>query len=682
VTRSRLPDVETLACAVAGEYAARWARSGARMQARADDAMDAPAPWLVDGFAGADLQRAAIRGVAVQPPAAAFARAAADALGGTARVVLVEEDPGLLGRLEEDLRRAGADPRRTATPGDAAPGEIVLVEAPFASVASRLAGEIADGPALVRLAPLSARALPRMVLELLADLSGADLLIRFPQEDFVRAGKFGGPLADFPPHLRRVVEGCSAFFADERHGWLLAWREAARAGGDEAALAAAVERLRGMLGHGGEERIARAARVEGAGGAGVHVLLSTPHPEHALELNGAVVDGGAPSPAPSRKAAGRKPAASQAAPPAAAEPIAPAAAATLPAGTKPDGPAAAPTPDATPSGGTAPSFEAAPAAEATPSAAPAPSPEAAPAAEAAPYSEAPPADVTPSAEAASSPDGVPETDADRSPDPASPDTGPSPSGAAPAADGESLASVSPASAPTASAPMVSRARSVASTPPAANSPPRPIPPRAPEPAAPEEPPSLLDLFGLEPAPFEVSTPRGPDLRGVADDLYAQHAGRRVPFRELLVDLADAGLAPEQVRMALGILKRDRRAAYRSLDADGAEVEFVTEPAAPPPPPAPKPRKARKPVPGVLGLFDEPEPEAEASPFPADAPPSASDALDAPLTLADAIGFEDEIGLEDAIGIEDEMGLDDAALDDAVPAPDPAPAKNPRRRNPE
>lgn len=576
MTRSRLPDVETLACAVAGEYAARWARSVARLQARGDDGVDAPAPWLVDGFAGADLQRAAIRGISVQPPAAAFVRAAADAFGGAARVVLVEEDPGLLGRLEDDLRRAGAAPRRTSDPADAAPGEIVLVEASFASVASRLAAEVADAPALVRLAPLSARALPWTVMELLADLSGADLLIRFPQEDFARAGKFSGPLADFPPHLRRVVEGCSAFFADERHGWLLAWREAARAGGDEAALTGTVERLRAMLGN-CEERIARAARLEGAGGAGVHVLLATPHPEHALELNGAAMDGGAPLPVPSKSARRKSaPPAGSSVPPANAPHAESSAAA-----------AASAHPSDTPAGDADPPPPGAPTAEADPS----------------------PASVRP-AEA----------------DPPSIST-------APASDSAS-SSMQPGAGP----------------PPAASSPPRQRSAPAPAPAAPEEPPALLDLFGLEPAPFEVEMPRGPDLRGVADDLYAEHAGRRVSYRELLGGLADAGLAPEQVRTALGFLKRDRRAAYRSLDADGAEVEFIAEPAAPPPPPAPKPRKPRKAVPGVLGLFDEPEPEAEAMEEPRPDLPVAS------ATDAEAAG---------------------AGLDDGLSGGDPEPARKPK-----
>jgi hypothetical protein len=356
VTRSRQPDVETLACAVAGGYAGRWARGAARMQPPPDDA-GASAPWLVDGFAGADLQRAALRGTSAQPPAAAFFRAAEEAFGGAARLVLVEEDPGLLARLEAELRAAGAGERlrRAGTPADAAPGEIVLVEAPFASVAARLAGEIADAPALVRLAPLSVRALPWATLELLADLSGADLLLRFPREDFARAGKFTGPLADFPPHLRRVAEGCSAFLADDRHAWLLAWREAMRAGGEEAALAGAVERLRAKLGSG--ERVGRAARLESAGGA-AHLLLSTPHPGHALELDGAVTEGmGTPAaPAkPSRAAARSKAAAAPPAPAAVSEPDSTPASASPPA----EAPEASPEPPSAPAEAPGASLEAA-----------------------------------------------------------------------------------------------------------------------------------------------------------------------------------------------------------------------------------------------------------------------------------------------------------------------------------
>jgi hypothetical protein len=626
VTRSRLPDVETLACAVAGRYAARWARSVARMQTR-DDAADAPGPWLVDAFAGADLQRAAIRGTPIQPPAAAFARAAQEAFGGAARVVLVEEDPGLLTRLESELGSAGFHPRHTADPAGAAPGEIVLVEAPFASVASRLAGEIADAPALLRLAPLSARALPWPTLELLADLSGADLLLRFPREDFARAGKFGGPLADFPPHLRRVAEGCSSFFADERHGWLLAWREAARAGGDEAALTGTVERLRAMLG--GGERVARAARLEGAGGAAVHVLLSSPHPEHALELNGAITDGGAPAPAPpqSAKSAGRKS-------------------------------AAAPAPPQPP--------------EAAPAASAAPAPDAASEAPPPPRMEAEP-------DAREEPKIRAEASAPVAPDARTEHAAPHPD-AEPDAREEAEVREEP---------------SVAIEPAARTGPASPVEPdtraapalRA-EPPAPEAP-ALLDLFALEATPLEPELPRGPDLRAVADDLHARHAGRRVPFRELLGDLADAGLAPEQVRTALGILKRHRRATYGSLDVEGAEVEFLAEPAAPPPPPAPKPRKPRKPVPGVLGLFDEPEAEDEPPPMTLSDGPRVLDPVDDshPMTLADAIGALDPVDEPPPMTLSDAVGALDPTdepppmtLSDAIGALDPTDEPPPMTRS--
>jgi hypothetical protein len=585
VTRSRTPDVETLACAVAGGYAGRWARSVARLHPRGD-AAGAPAPWTVDGFAGADLQRAALRGAAAHPPAAAFLRAADEAFGPAARLVLVEEDPGLLSRVEDELRAAGAGDRlrRAADPSDAQPGDVVLVEAPFATVAARLAAAIADAPALVRLAPLTARALPWASLELLADLDAADLLLRVPGEDFARAGRFTGPLADFPPHLRRVVEGCSALLADERHAWLLAWRDALRAEGEDAALAAMVERLRARLGNGGGERVARAARLESAGAA-VHLLLTTPHAEHALELNGAVMDGGG-------------------APPVSAKPKSAARARSA---------ASAPLPDAPES-----------AASNAPAAKPA---------------KSKPADAPVAKSASSAPVDAPAAK--------SPSSAPVEAPAATPAESAAEASVE-ATAEQSPAPRTSPAARPAST------------SRAHEPA-PEEEPVLLDLFAM-PAPPAPEPPRRPDLHAVADELHARHVGRRVPFRELLGDLADAGLAPEQVRTALGLLKRERRAAYRSLDADGAEVEFQDPPAvAPAPPPAPKPRKRPAPLPGVLGLFDDPEPDD----LPIDLAPSTASA-------------PDDDAPDPASG---ESAEPEATATPAVPDPSP-PAKKPRRRKTE
>jgi hypothetical protein len=116
-----------------------------------------------------------------------------------------------------------------------------------------------------------------------------------------------------------------------------------------------------------------------------------------------------------------------------------------------------------------------------------------------------------------------------------------------------------------------------------------------------EAPIALDLFPAPPLPVEPK-PRGPDLRAVADDLHARHRGSLVPYPDLLATLADSGLTPEQVREALSILKRAGRAAYRSLDAADAEIDFLLEPAAPAPPRKRKPRKAAS---DELGLFDFP-----------------------------------------------------------------------------
>jgi hypothetical protein len=491
VTASSAPDADTLSCAIAGRYAGRWARSVA--PAPEDDAPGTPAPWFVDGFAGADLQRAAMRGAAVQPACIA----AIQALDPVTRIVLVEEDPGLISRLCEALDDIGAVERIrvTSDPATAEPGEIALAEAPFARVAPSLASAIGDDPALVRLAPLAARTLPWAALEPFGDLSATDILLRVPLEDFARQARFNSPLADLPPHIRRVVEGCSALLSDVRHGWLLAWREAQRTGGTDAAVATVIKRMQALLAGGDDARSAHALPVEGAGGP-VHLLLSTPDPAHALELDGALADGAAKP----KRAAARK--ASKSPPVAEPDP----AAATKPAvSTEPTTP--------------------------------------------------------PTASTASA----------RSTEPA---TSEPPTPAQPVVSAEPIAPPVPAAATK--------------------------PPAGKEPPAALEPAPALDLFGLTPEPEPEA--RGPDLQAVADALYARHAGTRVAVGELLSGVADSGLTPEQVHAALALLKRAGRAAYRSLDADGAEVEFLAEPRVA----APRAKKPRAPAPGVLGLFDEPE----------------------------------------------------------------------------
>lgn len=473
MTAAPASDAEALSCATAARYAGRWARSVVRPVD--EDRADPPALWFVDGFAGADLQRAALRGANVRPAAILAVQALDDAAAGAARIVLIEEDPGLVARLGELLDGIGAGDRvrLSSDPASAEPGEILLVEAPFASHAHRLAQRIGDEPALVRLAPLAARALPWTALQPVACLASTDVLLRFPREDFEKQARFTGPLADMPPHLRRVVEGCSNFLDDARHGWLLAWREAQRSAGPAAALATGIERMRALLASAGDERFTHVLPVAGKTES-VDLLLSTPHAAHAGELTAALADGAArPKPPSRRKSAAPAKAESSAA----AEPAPPV-----------EEPAAA----------------------------------------------APPSD-------------------------------------APAAAAEIIQPAGPA-----------------------------LPAAPAEPAAIDAPAAALDLFA--PAPQSEPEPRGPDPVAFARDLHARHVGATVPVGEVLASAADVGLTPDQVRAALASLKRAGRVSYRSLDAQGAEVEFLAEPRAS----APRTRKPRAPAPGVLGLFDEPE----------------------------------------------------------------------------
>lgn len=278
---------DTLSCAIAGAYAARWARSVARLPG---DEAEPAAPWFVDGFAGADLQRAALRGVPTVAGSVAAIRALGEAAAGV-RVVLADEDPGLVSRLADALAGTGARVRRPDDVASLQPGEIALVESPFPALAPLLADAIGDAPALVRLAPATARALPWTALHAVAALPAADLLLRFPGEDFARIGAVAGPWADFPPHLRRIAEGCSALLDDPKHSWLAMWRETSRTTGPEAALGAMVERLQSRIATAAAQAVVRTHPVEAEDGR-VHLLLSTAHPAHVLELNGAVLDAG------------------------------------------------------------------------------------------------------------------------------------------------------------------------------------------------------------------------------------------------------------------------------------------------------------------------------------------------------------------------------------------------------
>nr|MBA2246357.1 hypothetical protein [Gemmatimonadota bacterium] len=90
---------------------------------------------------------------------------------------------------------------------------------------------------------------------------------------------------------------------------------------------------------------------------------------------------------------------------------------------------------------------------------------------------------------------------------------------------------------------------------------------------------VLDLFGQEhlgghAADAPRSRTREVNLTALAHEIATTFAGRRVRFREVLMELVDTDLFVEEIRRAMTLLKRDGRAAYASLNAD-AEVAFST-----------------------------------------------------------------------------------------------------------
>jgi hypothetical protein len=283
---------------VLAAFAGAWARDAARAAARTEED-DPGAPERIvylDAFAGAEYSFG-VGDPGRQGPSRAVAavRAVLDAAPELASAVLAEEDPALLARFRAELEGIGWGDRvrDAADPAALAPGEVGLVEADFRNVADVLLAVPERARALLWMAPPSARRLPWTLLDAVLGDPAIDLLLRFPHGDFEKQGKFSGPLADFPPFAKRIVEGCSALLGDARHEWVFGWRAAEREGGVAQALEAVLERFRARLEKAAEGRVLKAARV-GAGEDAVaaYLFLVSSEPAAALALNAAVQGAG------------------------------------------------------------------------------------------------------------------------------------------------------------------------------------------------------------------------------------------------------------------------------------------------------------------------------------------------------------------------------------------------------
>ncbi|HEX8903963.1 MAG TPA: hypothetical protein VF771_03935, partial [Longimicrobiaceae bacterium] len=244
--------------------------------ARAPSAGDEPRRWYVDAFAGAEFQFGT--GVARAPADETRATAAVRALGEGVTAVLVEEDPAHLQRLYAELEDVAGGERLRATRDLAslAPGEVSLVESPFAAVVAEVARCAAGGPSFVLAAPPAARALPWDALRQLAVLREATLLIRLPVSDFEKQARHVSPVADLPGFARRIVEGCSAMLGDAKHAWLPAWRAAFAAAGISAAMDGVMERFAALLADTAAGRTVRPMVLEAPDGAATWLFLVTP----------------------------------------------------------------------------------------------------------------------------------------------------------------------------------------------------------------------------------------------------------------------------------------------------------------------------------------------------------------------------------------------------------------------
>jgi three-Cys-motif partner protein len=543
------PFPESALRAVLAGTVAAWARSG-----DATSAEDEPRRSYVDAFAGAEFAfgTGVARGAGEEMRAIAAIRAVDE--GVTA--VLVEEDPAHLQRLYAELEDVAGGERLRATRDLAslARGEVSLVESPFAATAGDVARFAAGGRAFVFLAPPAARALPWDALRPLAALPGATLLIRFPHSDFEKQSAHNSPVADLPGYVKRIVEGCSALLGDAKHAWLPAWRAAAASGGPAAGMRDALARFGGLLNDAAGGRIVKPMHLEAAGGAGAYLFLVTADASLAMAVNAAV------------RAARLKDRA------AAADPV-PAVAARAPSSI--GAPASLDAP-----GTTAAAAPASPSADAPAEPAPAPKRKG-----------------RASRRQAAEPVSPPQTEVA----PADASSAEEPSPAAPPSDGAEATDALPAAVADPEPPAAPKAATEPST--------VATPPRARNPVTPPAPVAeALDLFPMDLPQQEILSLHRPDATALASTIHDRFRGQRVAWEDVLRAFSATDSTPEELKKALALLRRGGRAVYKTLKANGDEIDFPAQPAGEPGAKA-KPRARKKPEDaGLFGIESEEETE--------------------------------------------------------------------------
>jgi hypothetical protein len=188
--------------------------------------------------------------------------------------LLIQEDPVLAAQLRACFAEGGVE----------------VVEAPFWEAIDLVANRAAAIPnALLWLDPPAPVHLSLDAVRVLATLPSLDVWIRFPHEDLQKLASFRStPVADLPPHFRRVVEGCGRLLGDPRGSWLAEWRQIEAEHGSRAAADAMARQFGERLVSVAEERAFKATELDLQGTGTLHLFGLASNPRRLLAMNAAV----------------------------------------------------------------------------------------------------------------------------------------------------------------------------------------------------------------------------------------------------------------------------------------------------------------------------------------------------------------------------------------------------------
>lgn len=192
-----------------------------------------------------------------------------------AQALLIQEDPALVAQLRGSLK---------------AEGGAEVIEAPFTEAAGLVAERAAAVPnVLLCLNPPAPGHLSLDAIGAFAAIPAVDLWIRFPHEDLHKLARFRStPVADLPPHVRRIAEGYGRLLGEPRGGWLAEWRQLEGEQGSRVAAEGMAKRFSRSLAAAAKGRVLKTMELELPDAGPLHLSCLASDPRRLLALNAAV----------------------------------------------------------------------------------------------------------------------------------------------------------------------------------------------------------------------------------------------------------------------------------------------------------------------------------------------------------------------------------------------------------